>query len=233
MRLCRFLPFASLLLILAGCGGGNDSPTKPAPVDDGLPTGTPAADSPDHLVQRLEKTWEFGVESQYALLLAGDFRYHFSLSADPLLANMYGENWTRVDEIAALTHLFHGFRNTNGDSIQGASRIDMTPTGVNVVNDPDHPDSTTQYRKCVVTSLDITIEIPSGGFEPVTYQISSRHELYLVRGDAAVVPPGSPADSTHWYLRRWDDLATSTASKFPVINPTSPATLGKVRSQFR
>lgn len=232
MRL--LLPLASLLLILAGCGGGHDSPTKPVPPSDGLPAGTPAADSPDHLVQRLEKTWEFGVESQYSLLLSEDFRYHFSADADPKLADMYGENWTRVDEIAALTHLFHGFTRS-GVPIPAANRIDMTLTGVSIANDPDHADSTAHYRKCVIALLDMQLDIPgpSGDPYPTTYVVSSRHELYLVRGDAAVVPSGSPADSSHWYMRRWDDLAAGFPSKFPVINPAAAVTLGKIRADYR
>ena len=141
MRSRHLLTMASLLLVLAGCGGGDQGPTRPAPVDDGLPAGTPAADSPEHLVQRLEKSWEFGVEAQYALLLSADFRYNFSASADPVLVSQY-PNWTRVDEIASLTHLFHGFVREDGSPVPGMSRMDMTPTGVSVENDPDHADST-------------------------------------------------------------------------------------------
>src|SRR5215203_3209688 len=104
--------FASwlVLLILAGCGGG-DKTTKPIVPSDGLPSGTPAADSPQHLTMRLEATWENEVESEYAKLLSDDFLYHFSLASDPVLVGLYGDNWKKTNEVTTLAHLFHGFTN--------------------------------------------------------------------------------------------------------------------------
>jgi len=232
MQLRSLAMFTSMLVVLSGCGSGNDIPTDP--LTKPIPPDAPAADSPAHLIERMEQTWERKDEASYALLLTSDFRYHFSPAADPLLADLYGDNWTRIDEIAAITHLFHGFTNSNDIQVPAASRIDMTLSGVSVVSDPDHPDSTIHYRKCVITSLSVTIAVPDpAGVSSVEYVINARHELYLVRGDAAVVPPGSPADTTRWYMRRWDDLAMNVAAKFPVINPAAPATLGKVRASYR
>jgi len=233
MRDFRFARPAALLVLfsLAGCGGG-DKATEPVVPSDGLPSGTPQADSPAHLAQRLEATWENKVEAQYALLLSDDFRYHFSLASDPVLVDRYGDNWKRADEVTALTHLFHGFTNTQGTPIPAASRIDMTLTGVQVGNDPDHPDSTAQYQTMAVTDLGMQIEVP-GNPDPVLYNISSRQELYLVRGDAAVLPAGAVADTTRWYVRRWKDLSTSNyARKGPVINPLQAKSLGSLKSQF-
>ena len=233
MSRARSLSLVSLLVLftLAGCGGGDKSTKPVVPPSDGLPAGTPAADSPLNLAKRLEATWENRGEAEYGKLLSADFRYQFSLASDPLLVNMY-PNWNRTDEIAALTHLFHGFTNEQGTTIPAASRIDMTPTGVQVGSDPDHPDSSAQYQRMVVTNLEIQVEVPSG-YEPVTYNISARHEFYLVRGDAAVLPAGAVANTTRWYVRRWDDLSTSTtARKGPVINPAQPKTLGGLKSEF-
>jgi hypothetical protein len=105
---------------------------------------------------------------------------------------------------------------------------------VSIANDPDHPDSTVHYRKCVITLLEMEIDVPNTlDPYPTSYHVSSAHELYLVRGDAAVVPAGSAADSSHWYMRRWDDLAEGFPSKFPVINPAAPVTLGRIRADYR
>ena len=219
------------LLVLAGCGGG-DKTTKPIVPSDGLPAGTPAADSQVHLAQRLETTLEWKVEAEYAKLLANDFRYRFSADADPLLVDQY-PNWGRTDEIAAMTHLFHGFTNSNSDSIPGAASINLTLTGVQYAGDPDHADSTTHYGRIIITNLSGEITVPAVP-DWTTFVISSRHEFLVVRGDAAVLPAGAVADSTRWYLRRWDDLATNTASrKGPVINPTRSHTFGSIRSLYR
>ena len=184
------------LLAFAGCGS-DDNPTKPVPPADGLPAGTPAADTPAHLAQRLEATWENQVEGEYAKLLTDDFRFHFSAASDPTLVAVYGDNWKRADEIDALTHLFHGFTNAVSDTVLGASSIDVTLIGVQYANDPEHPDSTRQYQRIVITDFAGDIEVPTTP-DPTSYQISSRQELYLVRGDAAALPAGSLADTTRW-----------------------------------
>jgi len=118
-RLRLFVPLFALL-VMAGCGGGDKSTQPVVPPSDGLPAGTPAADSRTHLTQRLEKALEFEVEAEYAKLLTADFRYTFSLASDPLLVDQY-PNWSRTDEIAAMTHLFHGFTNASDEVIPGAS----------------------------------------------------------------------------------------------------------------
>jgi hypothetical protein len=205
----------------------------PAPVEppDGLPAGTPQADSPSNLTARLEATWESQVVNEYAKLLTGDFRYHFSADADPLLANQY-PNWGLDDEVESTKHLFEGFTNSMGETVPAASRIDLTMSGVIYQDDSQHPDSTAYYRKIVMVSLNGLIEVPTY-LDPIFYNVSARHELYVVRGDAAVLPAGTPGEANRWYLRRWDDLATPVASKGPVIHPASVATLGAIKAQYR
>jgi len=220
------------LLLLAGCGGG-DKTTKPVLPSDGLPAGTPAADSPTHLIQRFEATWEYEVEAQYALLLTDDFRFKFSAAADPELVDRY-PNWGRVDDIASTTHLFDGFENSTGTAVPGASHIDLTLTGVSQGPDFDHADSTAQYQKIVATVMfgEITVPVPP---DEIVYSINARQEFFLVRGDAAVLPTGVAADTTRWYIRRWEDVAAPPPGirKGPVINPASATTYGKVKASYR
>jgi hypothetical protein len=172
------------------------------------------------------------VEAEYAKLLTGDFRYRFSVSADPELVNLY-PNWGRTDEIAAMTHLFHGFTNANDIAIPGASTIQLSLNGVQYAGDPDHADSTAHYGRVIITALDGEFEVPDVS-DPLVYSISSRHELFVVRGDAAVLPAGAIADSTRWYLRRWDDLAIPIGyGKRPVANSAQPMTFGSIRASWR
>jgi hypothetical protein len=106
-------------------------------------------------------------------------------------------------------------------------------TGVLYENDFGHPDSTAQYRKVVVTVFGGAIEVP-GSPDTTVYEIASRQELYVVRGDAAVLPAGAAADTTHWYVRRWDDLTSPVGSpKLPTTNPGRGSSLGIIKSMYR
>ena len=222
-RLPAILGFLGILL--AGCGG--DDLIGPPPQVEYPPPGSPA-----QLMARLEKILENRDDPNYPPLLSEDFRYKFSADADPLLAQMY-PNWGKDDEVETVRHWFNGFTNSQGDPVPAVSRIDLTFTGVQYGNDPDHPDSTAQYQKVVVTLLDATVEIP-GTPDSLVYHVTARHDFYLVRGDAAVLSADSPADATHWYVRRWEDLAIDPFhGGNPVPAAARPATLGSLRASYR
>lgn len=199
-----------LLPVLSGCGSNPFNPPIDPGGDGHVPGDTPVADSPQNLMIRFEKSYEFQDLPNYEGILTSDFRYTFSAASDPLLVNQY-PNWGLDDEVESTKHLFEGFTNSEGKAISAASRIDMTLNGVQY-NAPDvqHTDSTAYYQKVVVTIVDMTIEVPDTP-EPVQYHISARHEFYIVRGDAAVLSAGQEARADRWYIRRWDDLSTATA----------------------
>ena len=238
MRASRHASFAFLpllLLVVAGCGGGNKS-TDPVPEE--LPAGTPQADSPPHLVQRFEATWEAQALNQYALLLTEDFRFEFSNAADPGLVVTYGDHWKKADEVAAITQLFDGFTPLGGTYIPGASTIRITLPPLSFDPDPDHPDSTTHYREVSLGTFAMIVDVaPAGGQVDTTrYQIGNgnRQDVYLVRGDAAVLAAGAARDSTRWYIRRWEDKTPGILlGKTPVINPGSFTTLGRIKALYR
>jgi hypothetical protein len=222
-----------ILLFAAGCGGSK--PTKVVVPKDGLPAGTPINDSDAHLIARFEATFEAQSGVEYAKLLTDDFVFHFSSASDPDLVLAYGENWGRDDETAAISNLFVGFDAQSGQHIPGASIIQMDLYSVQTENDLGHVDSVAFYRKIIVTRLVMAIEIP-GTPDPTTYNIDSRQELYVVRGDAAVLAAGQAAQSDRWYIRRWDDLSpppSGGAGKWPTTNALTPKTLGSLKSQYR
>lgn len=221
----------AMLVFAAGCDGGKT--TAVVPPADGLPAGTPINNSSANLMIRLNATFDAQVASEYAKLLTDDFRFHFSQAADPDLVAFYGDNWLRNDETLAVSHLFGGFTNAMGEVIPGATTVDMALTGIQTQDDAGHPDSLAHYRKIVVTTMNLVAELPTSP-DPTTYNTSSRNEFWVVRGDAAVLASGQASDSTRWYLRRWDDLATAVAArKGPVVNPASTRTIGKIKALYR
>jgi hypothetical protein len=245
MRLSGFARSAllvtfALLPILSGCGS---NPFKP-PIDPGgdghLPGDTPINDSQQNLMIRFEKSYEFQDLPAYKYLLTSDFRYTFSLASDPLLYNQY-PNWGLDDEILSTQHLFEGFTNTEGKYFAPASDIQMDLVGVTYTGDFTHADSASHYQKVIVTDVNMTIEVPNPpSTDPLVYQISARHEFYIVRGDAAVLDAGQEARADRWYIRKWDDL--SPAPSAAVLRLASldgaglqstPATWGAIKGTFR
>jgi len=198
-----------LLPVLSGCGSNPFNPPIDPGGDGHVPGDTPVNDSPQNLMIRFEKSYEFQDLPTYVNLLTSDFRYTFSADSDPTLVNLY-PNWGRDDEEESTKHLFEGFTNSEPRQVPAASRIEMTLTGVQYQGDYQHPDSASHYQKVVVTNVGMEIDVPDGQ-AITTFVISARHEFYIVRGDAAVLAAGQEARADRWYIRRWDDLSTSTS----------------------
>jgi len=208
-RARRFL-LLLFVLCVSGCAFNppEDIPVPPPPL--------PEADSPQNLMLRFEGVYELQSAVNYEALLTSDFRYTFSLASDPLLVNQY-PNWGRDDEVESTRHLFEGFTTTTGELLPAASRIEMTLNGVQYGQDYTHPDSGEHYMKVVITSVHLVIDVPVGP-SGTSYDVTGRHEFYLVRGDAAVLDPGQVARADRWYLRRWDDLSPGVGAPVPAAD---------------
>ena len=217
--------------LAAGCGGSSTAPPPPPP---------PVVvihDTPQSTMAAFQHTYEFKDAAGFASLLAGDFYYSFSVAADPTLAAQYGSDWKRENEILSATHLFSGFTpSSSGIPMPGAEFIAMTLVSPQYFDDPAHADSADYYKWVTVERVVMSIEIPTTP-EPVIYNIDSRHEFYLVRGDAAVLVAGQPATSNTWYIRRWDDLAVNFALARTRIagdpsTPAAPASWGRIKVTY-
>ena len=209
MHRARRLLLLPLVVSLSGCAF--DPPPAP-PVVLVLPD----ADSPQNLILRFEGVYELQSSVNYEPLLTSDFRYTFSRASDPTLFDRY-PNWGRDDEVESTRHLFEGFTTSTGVAVPAASRIEMTLTGLQYGPDYTHPDSAEHYMKVVITAVDMQIEVPTPP-SPTLYQVSGRHEFYIVRGDAAVLDPGQEARADRWYLRRWDDLTPGVSAPVPTAD---------------
>jgi len=232
-------------LAFAGCGG---NPFKPPPDtgNGGLPVDTPANDSPQNTMTRFQRTYEYQVQPEYVKLLTNDFRYSFSLDSDPALVTLYGPNWGKDDEAESATHLFNGFTSSaDGKYYAGATNITMVLNSSQYFDDPAHSDSSAYYQWVTVARVVMSIEVPGDASGPLTYYIDAPHNFYLVRGDAlgASLDADQPATSTHWYIRKWDDLSPPPAAgtiriasvnNRPVGSSLSvPITLGALKASYR
>ena len=215
MRPSRLLPLVVLLSSLAGCAF---HPPEGKKGDEEIPEAT----TPAQLMVRFERVYELQSLVKYEPLLTSDFRYTFSSASDPNLVTQYGDNWGKDDEVESTKHLFEGYTNTSGVVVPKASRIEMTLSGVQYQPDYEHSDSAEYYQRVIVSSVDMTIEVPTTP-DPTTYAISARHEFYVVRGDAAVLDVGQEARVDRWYIRRWDDLSTALAARKSVVGTASDA----------
>jgi hypothetical protein len=235
-RLSALLFTFALLPMLAGCGSNPFNPQIDPGGDGHVPGDTPVADSPQNLMLRFEKSYEFQDLPTYTNILTSDFRYTFSNDSDHDLVDRY-PNWGRDDEEESTKHLFEGFTKLDGTPVPAASNIDLTLTGVQYQPDYLHPDSASHYQKVVVTLVEMQIDVPDPTGN-ITYVISARHEFYIVRGDAALLDAGQEARADRWYIRRWDDLSTGSAlvARLAEVNAgavkRTPVTWGSVKDTF-
>jgi len=106
---------------------------------------------------------------------------------------------TREDEADVVRSLLHGVIQ-NGDTLRvPADSVGFVLDGFREGVDPEHPDSTQQYRVVTVGRLEFGFR--SGHVRILT--LPSVHVFHLVRGDVAQLVDGQPADPDRWYIRRW------------------------------
>lgn len=220
------------LLALLATGCGSESTFRPQPKP---PPWEWTNDSPQALMLRFDRTYEFQDLPNYERLFTSDFRYTFSQASDPTLVATYGNAWGKEDETESSRHLFEGYTNTGAELIPAASRIEVEFMGVQYQPDYMHADSTDHYMKVIVGTVNLQIEVPTTP-DSTVYQISARHEFFVVRGDAAVLDEGQEARSDRWYVRRWDDLSTSLSGAPASSDGPTPArttTWGSLKAQYR
>lgn len=210
--------------VLAGCNSVRD-PLIPGP-PAALPDSVAPASTPANLLARAEATLEFESITEYEKLLTADFRFHFSAQADPELATLHPDGWTRADEVDAASHLFVGHTDDQGTHQPGATRIALVLAGTSIVDHP-HPDSAAWYKIAEVPAFDAVVELADG----TRYEVSAPHELHLVRGDHATLAAGQEARADLWYVVRWTDQAVALGG--PVADNAVATTWGSLKAQYR
>lgn len=238
-RVSRTLALPTLLgalLVAIASGCGNDKGSNP------VITPVPENSTPAGTLARFDALYQAQDAAEFGKLFTSDFSFHFSTQSDPNLAQQYGFNWGKDDEIVSATHLFDGFTSTDPpfETFGPATHIELAFVNPEILDDLLLPDSSRFYKYVVVPTADLTITVVNGSVETI-YEISSHHDFYLARGDVAHLDAGQPADSLHWYIRRWDDMSVPSASPQGAgqplstsrIMPTEPASWGKLKAQYR
>jgi hypothetical protein len=176
--------------------------------DEPYASGTtlPLNDTPRNLMLRFRDVCQQRKATEYPGLFATNFRFRFSAAMDPELVTEYGDNWDLSEEAQYADHLFKGFRDSSQAYQPAASRITLSLDPF-PIDDPARPDSVAHYKSLVVPSLHLEVEVTTSP-KATVYQIDGRYQFWMVRGEAAALGPGQPADSLHWYIYRWDDQST-------------------------
>jgi len=156
------------------------------------------ADSPAGAIREYAQAFSERSVPRLGALLAADFRSH--IAGEDRVESRFPEGIDRTMEMRVIRGLIQGVR--HGDSVLAAPIRDIRvkAEGLHEADDPEHPDSTEHYRLVVIDrfTFDLSAE---DGTEYLGHP--SLHIVHLVRGDAAMLVAGQPADARHWYIRRW------------------------------
>lgn len=147
-------------------------------------------------VEKLAEAYRHRSPDEIGAVLAGDYMFHSS--GDSLHRFLAGS--ARATEMNAVRGMLLGVKHGDQVIMPPAEHVDMVVDGVSQQLDPEHPDSTEQFRVLTVKRFEIHIQI-KGRHSMDTP--ASMHVFHVVRGDAAVLAEGQTADPNRWYIRRW------------------------------
>ena len=185
----------------------------------------PSPTNPQGVVRLFKWCWENRDISKYREIFTDDYRFAFSIT-DSAGVPYKGNPWTREDELASAEHLFVG----GSASEPAASSITLIFDGdLTAQNDFRDGKTARWHQQIQIANLTLTINRSDGS----AVRVTGGALFYLVRGDSAVIPQelvdrGFRADSTRWYIERWEDqtnVGAGAASLSPVFEASAPALL--------
>lgn len=162
------------------------------------PNNTPVATTPLGALQVVQYAWTHLDTLRYARLFPTDYLYG---SPD----TVGGKVWDRAEELAFARHLFV---TGETDPAERASAITWTFISVPVIEPDARPGRIFPWHRQAIGEIGVIVSTVSG----ITTTMSGPQAFYLVRGDSARITAemqaaGMPADSNHWYVEEWDQLA--------------------------
>jgi len=199
------------LVALSSCDNRSES-TGTNPL---LPTPSPpyAQNSPQNALRLLEWGYTQKNLDSYRRLFTSDFRFVFS-DRDSNGAAYRVVPWTRDDDMISTNHLFQG-----GDADQPvATAIQLALDRNFLVLPDDRVGKSPRWHVMSTTQLILHVALADGHTEDITGEA----KFYLTRADSAAIPDdlGAPADSTTWYVDRWEDRTVQGDGSLSRLGPT-------------
>ncbi len=179
------------------------------------------ASSPVEVVTLFAARWRARDASGYLSLLTRDFGFTYG-PGDSAGSSSRVKPWDFAAESTFVTHMLVG----------GGARVPLSDVQVRFVGSLTptadlRPGHANRWHRLVRVFVYVTGAADSAGVQllPAAWGAS---DFYLVRGDSARTRPGCAlgdlADSTSWYLERWDDLGSG--------HDEPPLTLGGLRQRW-
>ena len=182
------LSLALFLLFLTATASTRPSTSVP-PVNQQL-------EGPQAALERLAKGYRILSADAVIENFTADYRFH--TIGDSLGRFTIGTS--RDEEAGVVRSLLTGSIRTGAWVGVRADSVSLTIDGFQEGVDPEHPDSTEQYRVVRVGRFQLGVRWTNG--QRISTP-SSVHVFHLVRGDVALLVDGQPADADRWYIRRW------------------------------
>lgn len=173
----------------------------PSPVRGETNTSVDPVPGPEGAIKALVAAYRDLSETGVGATLTADYRFH---SEAPRVARIshdvaFLDGWSREDEMKVAHGMFHGVSAPGRTTMPAADRVELRVDELHQGIDPEHPDSTDQYR--LIYAPHATMRLWRDGRIRVR-TTPSLIVYHVVRGDAAVLSAEQPADSSRWYIRR-------------------------------
>jgi len=160
------------------------------------PVGKQPVMGPESAVERWVWAFRDRSPSEIGQVFTADYMFH--QRGDDVQDYIKGQN--RETEMLAVAGMLEGVKRDGAVVLPPPDSVSVVADGLSQQFDPEHPDSTAQYRVLTVKRLEIRLVMPDG---QVMFTPASLHVMHVVRGDAAVLVEGQSPDRNSWYIRRW------------------------------
>ena len=183
----RLASLTLALVALAGCATRATGPVVPADPP-------PDATSPIAAAQRLHWAFDHGDADVVAGLLTTDFSFG-AMVTEPDGSSRH-QHHDRATTLLALRAMFEG---VPGKSIPATVSLEIAEDLV--VRDDPRPGRSTTYHKIIFTPSTLQLWDPRDGARVIVGGLG----FVLVRGDAAAIPPGQPANPSQWWIEQIEE----------------------------
>jgi hypothetical protein len=202
------LALTGLLLAGALLAGGCFNPFNPLVSSSrGVSEPPPVPIDPRSTLLLFKWCWENRAIEEYREVFTDD--YIFLFSQQDSAGNAFRDRpWTREDEMASNTNLFVGGSATEPP----ADRITLVFTNSLTEFPSSFPGHHPKWHREIRAEVNLRVQRGES-----TLEVRGPGLFFFVRGDSAALPQeliqrGFRADSTRWYIERWEDETVSSAA---------------------